>query len=81
VLAPNLIRVINVIAIPGLTRFFGTRLLHLGARAAAKACHQKSKRAGNFQASEYLFHIFLVPDALKSQGIRGYVEPSRKNYD
>jgi hypothetical protein len=66
VLAPNLIDMIDVIAIPRLTRFVGTRLLHFGACAAAKACHEKSKRADNFQAGEYVFHIFLVPDALKS---------------
>jgi hypothetical protein len=66
VLAPNLVGIIDVIAIPRLTLLFGTRLLHFGAFAAAKACHEKSKRADNFQAGEYLFHIFLVPDALKS---------------
>jgi hypothetical protein len=66
VLAPNLIHVIDVIAIPRLTLPFGTRLLHFGACAAAKACHNKSKRADNFQAGEYVFHIFLVPGALKS---------------
>jgi hypothetical protein len=65
VLAPNLIDIIDVIAIQGLTLFFGTRLLHFGACAAAKACHEKSKRADNFQAGEYVFHIFLVPDAFK----------------
>jgi hypothetical protein len=66
VLAPNLIDMIDVIAIQRLTLFFGTRLLHFGACAAAKACHEKSKRADDFQAGEYVFHIFLVPDALKS---------------
>jgi hypothetical protein len=66
VLAPNPIGIIDVIAVPRLALFFGTRLLHFGACAAAKACHEKSKRADNFQAGEYVFHIFLVPDALKS---------------
>jgi hypothetical protein len=66
VLAPNLIGIIDVIAIPRLTLFFGTRLLHFGACAAAKARHEKSKRADNFQAGEYVFHIFFVADALKS---------------
>jgi hypothetical protein len=66
VLAPNLIGIIDVIAIPRLTLFFGTRLLHFGACAAAKTRHEKSKSAANFQAGEYVFHIFLVPDALKS---------------
>jgi hypothetical protein len=66
VLAPNLIGIIDVIAIPGFTLFFGTRLLHFGACAAAKACHEKRKSPDNFQAGEYLFHIFLVPDAFKS---------------
>ena len=65
-LAPNLIDIIDVIAIQRLTLFFGTRLLHFGACAAAKACHDKSKRADNFQAGEYVFHIFFGPDALKS---------------
>jgi hypothetical protein len=66
VLAPNFIGIIDVIAIPRLTLFFGTRLLHFGACAAAKTRHEKSKSAANFQAGEYVFHIFLVPDALKS---------------
>ena len=82
-LAPNLIHVIDVIAIPRLTLFFGTRLLHFGACAAAKACHEKSKRADNFQAGEYVFHTFLVPDALifLIYGVRRYVEPTGKIYD
>jgi hypothetical protein len=66
VLAPLLIDIIDVIAIPRLTLLFGNRLLHFGACAAAKACHEKSKKADNFHAGEYVFHIFLVPDALKS---------------
>ena len=65
-LAPNLIGMIDVIAIPRLTRSFGTRLLHFGACAAAKAQHEKSKRADNFQAGEYVSHIFLVPGVLRS---------------
>ena len=65
-LAPNLIDIIDVIAIPRLTLFFGTRLLRFRACAAAKACLEKSKRGDNFQAGQYVFHIFLVPDALKS---------------
>jgi hypothetical protein len=56
---------IDVIAIPRLTLFIGTRLLHCGARAAAKACHEKSKRADNFHAGEYVFHIFWFLTALK----------------
>jgi len=40
--------------------------LHFGTCAAAKAYHEKSKRADNFQAGEYVFHIFLVPDTLES---------------
>ena len=40
--------------------------MHFGACAAAKACHEKSKKADNFQAGEYVFHIFFVADALKS---------------
>jgi hypothetical protein len=66
VLAPVLIDVIDVITIPRLTLFFGTRLLRFGACAAAKARHEKSKSADNFQAGEYVFHIFLIPDALIS---------------
>jgi hypothetical protein len=69
VFAPNLIGIIDVIAIPRLALFFGTRLLHFGACAAAKAGHEKSKRADNFQAGEYVFHIFLVPDALKALSV------------
>ena len=61
-LAPNLIDIIDVIAIQRLTLFFGTRLLHFGASAAAKACHDKSKRGDNFQAGEYVFHILLVSE-------------------
>jgi len=64
--APNLIDIIDVIAIPRLTLFFGRRLLHFGACAAAKAQHEKSKRADNFQAGEYVSHIFLVTGVLKS---------------
>jgi hypothetical protein len=64
--APNLIDIVDVIAIPRLAFFFGCRLLHFGTCATAKACHEKSKRADSFQAGEYVFHIFLVPEALKS---------------
>jgi hypothetical protein len=64
VLAPNLIGIIDVITIPGLTLFFGNRLLHFSACAAAKACDEKSSRDDAFQAGAYLFHIFLVPDVL-----------------
>ena len=60
--APFLLGIIDVIAIPRLTLFFGARLLHLGACAAAKACREENKRADNFPAGEYVFHIFLVPD-------------------
>jgi hypothetical protein len=52
----------RVIAIPHLTLFFGARLLHFGAYAAAKACREENKRADNFPAGEYGFHFFLVPD-------------------
>jgi hypothetical protein len=64
VLAPDLIGIIDVITIPGLTLFFGSRLLHFSACAAAKACDEKSSRDDDFQAGAYLFHIFLVPDVL-----------------
>jgi hypothetical protein len=59
-LAPSLIGLIDVIAIPRLTVSFGTRLLHFGACTAAKARHEESKRADNFQVGEYVFHIFLL---------------------
>ena len=36
--------------------------MHFGACAAAKACREKNKKADNFPAGEYVFHIFLVPD-------------------
>ena len=65
-LAPFPIDIVDVIAIPRLTLFFGTRLLHIAARAAAKDCHEHSKRADNFQAGEYVSHVFPIPDALKS---------------
>jgi hypothetical protein len=61
VLAPFLVDPIDVIAIPRLSLFFGTRFLRFGARAAAKACHEESKRPDNFQAGECVFHIVLVP--------------------
>jgi hypothetical protein len=57
--APFLLGIIDVIAVPSLTLFFGTRLLHFGACAAAKACHEESKKADSFQAGEYVFHNFL----------------------
>ena len=55
---------IDVIAIPGLTLFFGIRLLHISAGAAAKARDEKSRSADDFQAGAYVFHILLVPDTL-----------------
>ena len=61
-LAPNLIDIIDVIAVQLLTLFFGIRLLHFGASAAAKACHDKSKRGDNFQSGEFVFHILLVAE-------------------
>jgi hypothetical protein len=64
--APFPIDTVDVIAIPRLTLFFGTRLLHFAACAAAKDCHEQSKRADNFQAGEYVSHIFPMPDALRS---------------
>jgi hypothetical protein len=66
VAAPNLIDIVDVIAIPRLTLFFGIRLLDCAACAAAKTEREKSKRADNFQAGEYVPHMLLVPDALKS---------------
>ena len=62
--APALIEIIDVITIPGLTLFFGIRLLHFSACAAARARDEKSRGADDFQAGAYVFHIFLVPDAL-----------------
>jgi hypothetical protein len=64
VLAPNLIGIVDVIAIPRLTFFFGTRLLNFGACAAAKACRKETKKADNFQAGEYVLHIVLVPQKM-----------------
>jgi hypothetical protein len=60
--APFLLGIIDVIAIPRLTRFFGARLLHFGACATAKARHdEEGEKAGNFQAVEKcVFHFFLV---------------------
>jgi hypothetical protein len=59
--APFLLGIIDVIAVPSLTLFFGTRLLHFGACAAAKACHKESKNADYFPGGGHVFHIFLVP--------------------
>jgi hypothetical protein len=64
--APNRIDIIDVVAIPCFTLFFGRLLLDFGARAAAKAKYEKSKRADNFKVGEYVSHIFLVPGVLKS---------------
>jgi hypothetical protein len=60
--APFLLGIIDVIAIPRLTLFFGARLMHFGACATAKGCREENKRAANFPAGEYVLHIFLVPD-------------------
>ena len=54
--APFLLGTIDVIAVPSLALFFGTRIVRLGACAAAKACHEE--KAGNFAAGEWVFHIF-----------------------
>jgi hypothetical protein len=56
--APFLLGITDVIAVPSLTLFFGTRFLHFGACAAAKACHEDGKKADNFAAGEHVFHIF-----------------------
>jgi hypothetical protein len=56
VFAPFPVDLIDVIAIPRLTLlFFGIRLLRFGACAAAKACHEESKNADDFQAGGYVF--------------------------
>ena len=60
---------VDVIAIPRLTLFFGIRLLDCAACAAAKTEREKSKRADNFQAGEYVPHMLLVPQA--RAGIHG----------
>jgi hypothetical protein len=62
--APILIGIIDVTAIPGLTLFFGSRLLFFSACAAAQADDEESSRDDVFQAGAYLFHIFLVLDLL-----------------
>jgi hypothetical protein len=59
--APFLLGIVEVIAIPCLTRFFGARLLHFGACATAKARHdEEGEKPGNFQAGECVFHFFLL---------------------
>jgi hypothetical protein len=55
--APFLLGIIEVIAVPSLALFFGTRIVRLGACAAAKAC-QDSKKADHFAAGNCGFHIF-----------------------
>ena len=60
-LAPTLIDIIDVIAIPRLTLFFGTRLLHLSACAAAQARdNEEGEKAGDFEADVCVFHFFLI---------------------
>jgi hypothetical protein len=56
--APFLLGIIDVIAVPSLALFFGTRIVRLGACAAAKACYEDRKKASNFAAGECVFHIF-----------------------
>ena len=57
--APFFLGIIDVIAVPSLALFFGTRIVHLGACAAAKACHEDSKKADNFAAGNDPFHMFF----------------------
>ncbi len=60
--APFLLGIIDVIAIPRLTRFFGTRLLPLGACATPKARYnEEGEKTGDFAAGECVFHIFSFP--------------------
>ena len=54
--APFLLGIVDVIAVPSLTLFFGARLLHFGACAATKAYQEENKRADYFQAAEYMVH-------------------------
>ena len=56
--APFLLGIIDVIAVPSLALFFGTRIVRLGAGAAAKAC-QDSKKADNLAAGNCGFRIFF----------------------
>jgi hypothetical protein len=55
--APFLLGFIDVIAVPSLALFSGTRIVRWGACAAAKA-YQDSKKADNFAAGNCGFHIF-----------------------
>jgi hypothetical protein len=55
--APFFLGIIDVIAVPRLALFFGTQIVRWGAYAAAKA-DQDSKKADNFAAGNYVFHIF-----------------------
>lgn len=57
--APFFLGIIDVIAVPSLALFFGTRIVRLGACAAAEACHEDSKKAGNFAAGNGPFHMFF----------------------
>jgi len=56
--APFLLGIIDVIAVPSLALFFGSRIVRLGAGAAAKA-GQDSKKADNLAAGDCGFHIFF----------------------
>jgi hypothetical protein len=59
--SPFLLGIIDVIAIPRLTRFFGARLLHLGACATAKARdNEEGEKTDDFEAEVCVFHFFLV---------------------
>ena len=59
--APFLLGIVEVIAIPCLTRFFGARLLPFGACATAKARHdEEGEKPDNFQAGECVFHFFFL---------------------
>jgi hypothetical protein len=67
--APFLLGIIDVIAIPRLARFFGARLLHLGACATAKARYNEDgEKTGDFEADVCVFHFFLVAQKMAQRG-------------
>ena len=55
--APFLLGVIDVIAVPSLALFFGTRIVRWGAGAAEQG-GQDSKKADDFATGNCGFHVF-----------------------
>jgi hypothetical protein len=74
--APFLLGIIDVIAVPSLALFFGTRIVRLGACAAAKA-YQYSKKTDNFAASNCGFHIFSHSQKMLPASLWQKLQPAK----